>query len=141
MDFSELRTAIRDEIGIDAHALYKDERYSIPPYLLDLLNDAIIVAFLTGFFGLDELGKAARNRIIQFMETFRKGPQLVTLNIGSDVDHALQLSNSPDPQGRQRGHDNLIRLLIDYGMSEEIAKAHAALIEESIVATLVAKKG
>jgi hypothetical protein len=142
MDFIDLRTAIRDELGVDAYSCYRDERYSIPPSILDVLSNAAIVAFLTGFFGFDVLGKKAHNRIVRFWEKFRESPGLVdlSLNISPDVDRALQLCLTPDPQGTIKGRDNLVRLLVDYGMSEELAKAHAAIIEQSIATTLAARK-
>jgi hypothetical protein len=136
MVYSNLRSEIADEMGVDSYACFDKERYAIPEFLVQLLSDAILVEFLAGFFEFSSLGKAARDRVDHFIETFRESPQLVTLNINAEVDQALTAAPVPDEPARAGARDRLVRFLVDYGLSEEIAAAHAVVIDQSVLATL-----
>lgn len=136
MNQDQLRTDIIDEIGPDAHSLYDEERYAIPEIILHLLADACIIEFLKGFFDFEGLGKGARDRFGEFIREFRQGPELVTLNISGDVDHALTAARVPSDEAIAEAREHLVNLLTTYGMHPDIAKAHAAVIEQSILSAL-----
>src|SRR5215469_721169 len=96
MGYDELSADIIYEIGIDAHSCYEHERYSIEELALHLLADAVIVEFLKGFFDFETLGKGVRAKVDAFIATFRKGPQLVTLDLSGEAHEALTKARVPE---------------------------------------------
>ena len=141
MTFNRLRANIRNEIGINAFAPFEDQ-YAPDDEVLRILVDVVIVAFLSGFFDFESLGKSVAQRVDGFMTSFWasprfwESPQLISLNISGDIDKALTQASPPDEVSKKAATERLIRMLVEYGMSEEIAKAHAAVIEQSVLAAL-----
>lgn len=139
MNYSDLRRDIVDEVAVDAYACFDKERYAIPEFLIQLFTDVVIIEFLNGFFEFSSLGQAVRVRVDRFVDNFRKSSRMVTLDIGKDVDLALSQARMPDEAERAAAQARLVRFLVDYGMSEDIARAHATVIEQSILAALPAR--
>jgi hypothetical protein len=139
VNYSDLRRDIVDEVAVDAYACFDKERYAIPEFLIQLFTDVVIIEFLNGFFEFSSLGQAVRVRVDRFVDNFRKSSRMVTLDIGKDVDLALSQARMPDEAERAAAQARLVRFLVDYGMSEDIARAHATVIEQSILAALPAR--
>lgn len=136
MTFDALRRDIIDEIGVDAYARFDNERYAPEEYIFHILSDVVIVEFLSGFFDFKSLGWAVRERVDAFVKRFWESPQLISLNIREDVDRALNAVVPPDEDARVAAKERLTRFLVQYGMNEEVAKAHALIIEQSILTAL-----
>jgi hypothetical protein len=136
VNYSDLRRDIVDEVAVDAYACFEKERYAIPEFLIQLFTDVVIIEFLSGFFEFSSLGQAVRVRVDRFVEDFRKSPRMVTLDIGKDVDLALSQAPVPDEAERATAQARLVHFLVNYGMSEDLARAHGTIIEQSILASL-----
>jgi len=135
-EFRQLRADIREEIGMDAYSRYTHERYAITELVLRLLEEVVIMEFIRGFFDFETLGRNVRERVQSFSSDFLRDPKLVSLDISKDVNVALRTAPYPDAAKVDAGHKRLVSFLVGYGMHEEIAEAHATIIESSILSSM-----
>jgi|ERR1700723_2572726 len=136
MAFDQMRSEIIEEIGPDVYSRYNEERYAIPELLVHVLVDACLIEFLKGFFDFESLGKGVRARVDKFVCDFREGQKPLTLDIRPTVDEALSQAHVPNAPQTLAARECLISTLVVYGMAKELASAHAAAVERSILSEL-----
>ena len=136
MAYDQLRSEIVEEIGPDVYSRYNEERYAIPEVLVHVLVDACLIEFLKGFFDFESLGKGVRARVDKFVCDFREGQKPLTLDIRPAVDKALSQAHIPNEAQTLAAHECLVSTLVVYGMSKQLASAHASVIETSILSEL-----
>jgi hypothetical protein len=139
MDVYEVRAEIREEVGSGVYAPYKTERYALPPEVVRLFCDVVIVEFLKGFFDFESIGQGLRSKIASFVASYRTDPKLTQLELGPDVGKALALAKSPNDAEADEARQRVTQFLIDYGIDSQLSAEHSAVITQSLLRALAAR--
>ena len=141
MSIQALLDKVEDELSTDVWYVYGGGRHFAVEAIVLQFVAALILAYATGFVGVEDIAKRNREQFIEFLRRIRAEKEPTSLpSPDSAIDEAQALLQSFGSAGDfGTGEAAVEQLLLETGMPEPLAKQHATRIAQLVLSDLEAK--